>query len=70
MEHGFRQPFVAVVFQQVIDEGDARIAGDDRAVEGQRLQAADDGRGIHHRLELVVIIEEIEGRQELHLGFG
>ena len=48
MEHRLGQPFVRHVLQQVAEEGQARIVGNDRALARMaRLQIISQGRRIH-----------------------
>ena len=67
MEHGLGQPLVGIVLDQLVQEGHGRVVRQHAAPFELPLQPPDDRRGIHHRLQLPLVVGQVEGRQQLHL---
>ena len=68
VEHRLGQPLVGVVLDQLVQERQRRIGGDQAAPGVGLLEALDERRGVGDRLQLAAQVRQVEGRQQRDLG--
>ena len=67
VKHRLGQPLVGVVFEQIVDERDHRIAGDDGTWLERLFEASNQRGRVHDRLDLPTLVGQKKRRDQLHL---
>ena len=65
MKHGFGEPLIGIVFEQLVDESQRGITGHDFACAEGVFEMADERRGIDAGFKLAVFAGQVKDRQEL-----